>query len=206
MSKWKWVVARGVSLVSSAAVLVACSEGVPSEVDVQHVEPNAGNSVAENAGNSVEAVEETPRTETERLAEQRANTPKELMDAMGDVTLADGTKARAASVQEERAALMDRFNDLKGALAKGDIAPDEANAMVAEVEELAARVRVLTEGQYQRSPAELEALKKEDELAVSGTTLTAEKMKQIEALQREISPTDETRADEYAARKAELFQ
>ena len=33
-----------------------------------------------------------------------------------------------------------------------------------------------------------------------------EKMRQIEELQKEISPTDETRADEYAARKAEIFR
>jgi hypothetical protein len=31
-------------------------------------------------------------------------------------------------------------------------------------------------------------------------------MRQIEALQKEISPTDESRADEYAARKAEIFR
>jgi hypothetical protein len=212
-SNWKWVVGRGIVLALSATGFVACSEGASPEGDVQQVAPNAGNADAVHEEAAVEeaaveeaAVEETPRTETERLAEERANTPRELMDALGDVTLGDGTTAKAVSVQEERAALIDRFNELKGALAQGDIAPEEANAMVAEIEELAARVRVLTEGQYQRSPAELESLKKADELAVSGTTLTPERMKQIEALQKEISPRDASRADEYAARKAEIFK
>lgn len=196
--KSRWWVAGAMSLVGAAALVVACSEGAPPEVEVQQVNDSAGQSVTE--------VEQAPQTETERLAEQRANTPQELLDALGEVTLADGTKASAIAVLEERAALIDRFNELKGVLAKGGVSAEEANAMVAEVEELAARVRILTEGQYQRSPEELEQLKKEDERAVSGTTLTPEKLEQIKALQKEISPTDETRADEYAARKAELFR
>ena len=202
-SIWEWVIARGVSLAGSAAILAACSSGTPSEGDVQRTSSNEGAPAAE--------IEKPSKTQMELLAERRAASPKALLDALGDVTLPDRTKAGALAVEDERAAIADRFNDLKRTLGKGNVAPEEAKAMEAEAEELGNRLGGLTEGQAQAGVAERESLQPDVALAgerapVTAAPLTPERLKKVEALQQEISPKDETRAAEYAARKAEIFK